>query len=284
MKTPRSAAAMFGVFGVLFLSGVARAAVSQRIPVVTQVQGVVFYRTFLMIGVASGSPSIVPTLTLTYRSPVDGSLQAPSLTLASPIAGGSAQTFEDVIQSFKDAGKIRAADLAAGIFGTLEVTADNLSLPSELSVVARTYSPATGGGTNGIAYIGRDSGTSGSMSRVSAFVRNGTFGQDGTTRANVGLVNEGTAAADVHLTYLDAGSGVKIREFDLSTAIGHDLAPGEVVQLNNIFAGPGVPAGTRLIGVLAAPLTPVRISGYAVQLDSVTNDGSFFLMTEDPSH
>ena len=43
-----------------------------------------------------------------------------------------------------------------------------------------------------------------------------------------------------------------------------------------------MPASTRLISVEATPLSPVAISGYAVQLDSVTNDGSFFLMTEEP--
>jgi hypothetical protein len=281
MKTPRVCAA---VFGALFLPAVLAATVSQRIPVVTQVQGVVFYRTFLMIGVASGSPTAIPTLTLTYRSPVDGTVQSPALTLATAIGGGQAQTFEDVIQTFKDAGSIRTADLGVGIFGTLTVTADALSLSSQLSVVARTYSPATGGGTNGIAYIGRDRASSGSMSRVTAFVRNGTFGLDGTTRANVGLVNEGPAATDVRVTYLDAGSGVKIKEFNLSSTVGHALNPGEVVQLNNIFAGSGVPTSTRLINVQAVPLSPIPISGYAVQLDSVTNDGSFFLMTEEPSH
>jgi hypothetical protein len=281
MKTPRVCAA---VIGALFLSAVLAATVSQRIPVVTQVQGVVFYRTFLMIGVASGSPTAIPTLTLTYRSPVDGTVQSPALTLANAIGGGQAQTFEDVIQTFKDAGSIRTADLGVGIFGTLTVTADTLSLPSQLSVVARTYSPATGGGTNGIAYIGRDRASSGSMSRVSAFVRNGTFGMDGTTRANVGLVNEGPAATDVRVTYLDAGSGAKIKEFNLSSAVGHALNPGEVIQFNNIFAGSGVPSSTRLINVQAVPLSAIPISGYAVQLDSVTNDGSFFLMTEEPSH
>jgi hypothetical protein len=266
------------------LPAVLAATVSQRIPVVTQVQGVVFYRTFLMIGIASGSPAVIPTLTLTYRSPVDGTSQSPALTLATAIGGGEAQTFEDVVQTFKDAGSIRPADLGAGLFGTLTVTANNLSLASELSVVARTYSPATGGGTNGIAYTGRDTASAGSMSRIAAFVRNGAFGLDGTTRANIGLVNEGSAATDVRITYLDAGNGVTIKEFNLSSAVGHALNPGEVVQINNIFVGAGVPPSTRLISVQAVPLSAVPISGYAVQLDSVTSDGSFFLMTEGPSH
>jgi hypothetical protein len=72
MKTPRIAAA---ASVLLFLPALVASAVSQRIPVVTQVQGVVFYRTFLMIGVASGSPTVTPRMILTFRSPVDGTVQ-----------------------------------------------------------------------------------------------------------------------------------------------------------------------------------------------------------------
>jgi hypothetical protein len=280
MRTPRIAAAASAV--LLFLPALAVSAVSQRIPVVTQVQGVVFYRTFLMVGVASGSPTVTPRMTLRFRSPVDGTIQTPTLTLADPIAGGQAQTFEDVIQTFKDSGLIRTEDLSVGLFGTLEVVADALTDPSQLSVVARTFSPASGGGTNGIAYVGRDPETAGSASRIVTFVRNGTFGPDGTTRANIGFVNEGATPADFRVTYLDATSGVKIKDFTLSSAVGHPLDPGEVVQLNNVFASSGVPAGTRLMSIMASPISAGRISGYAVQLDSVTNDGSFFLMTEEP--
>lgn len=280
MFKPRVAAA---AAAVLLLPALLVGAVSKRVPVVTQVQGVVFYRTFLMIGVASGSPAVTPTLTLTYRSPVDGSIQTPTLAPGEPIAGGQAQTFEDVIRSFKDAGAIRSEDVASGLFGTLEISAETLTDPSQLSVVARTYSPASGGGTNGIAYVGRDAASSGSSAKLVAFVRNGTFGADGTTRANVGFVNEGAVPTDIRIRYLDAATGTEIKEFVLSTAVGHALASGAVVQLNNIFGSSGVPPSTRLIAVEATPLSPTRISGYAVQLDSVTNDGSFFLMTEEPA-
>ncbi|HEY1252757.1 MAG TPA: hypothetical protein VGH97_16375 [Thermoanaerobaculia bacterium] len=280
MKTPRFAAAASAV--LLFLPALVVNAISQRIPVVTQVQGVVFYRTFLMIGVASGSPAVTPRLTLTYRSPVDGTIQSPTVSLPDPIGGGQAQTFEDVIQAFKDAGAIRSEDMPVGLFGTLEVAADALTDPSQLSVVARTFSPATGGGTNGIAYVGRDTEVAGSSWQLVAFVRNGSFGSDGTTRANIGFVNEGATTTDFRITYVDAATGSKIKDFPLSTAVGHALAPGEVVQLNNVFGSAGVPASTRLMSVMAAPITAGRLSGYAVQLDSVTNDGSFFLMTEVP--
>ena len=278
MKRPGVAAA---VLGILLAPMALQAVVSQRVPVVTQVQGVVFYRTFLMIGIASGSPAVSPTMTLTYRSPVDGSIQRPVLTVSPAIAGGTSRTYEDLIQSFKDAGAIRTQDQSVGLFGTLQVSADALTSPSQLSVVARTYSPAADGGTNGIAYVGRDTAEAGSASKVVAFVRNGSFGTDGTTRANIGFVNEGTINADVRVTYIDAATGSKIKDFTLSSAVNHALNPGEVVQLNDIFRSSGVSPSTRLISVVAAPIASGRISGYAVQLDSVTNDGSFFLMTEE---
>ena len=223
MKRPGVAAA---VLGVLLAPAALQAAVSQRVPVVTQVQGVVFYRTFLMIGIASGSPAVSPTLTLTYRSPVDGSIQKPALTVTPPIAGGTSRTYEDVIQSFKNAGVIRSQDQSVGLFGTLQVSASALTSPSQLSVVARTYSPATGGGTNGIAYVGRDTAAAGSASKLVAFVRNGEFGTDGTTRANIGFVNEGTGIVDVRVTYIDAATGTKIKDFNLSSVRQSHVQPG----------------------------------------------------------
>ena len=279
MKTSRIAAA---ALTTLLLPALALAAVSQRVPVVTQVQGAVFYRTFLTIGNASSSPTAATSLTLTYRSPVDGSLQVRPLPLANPIAPGQAQSFEDIIQTFKDAGAIRTQDLGAELFGTLTVTASGLSTDSGLSVVARTYSPASGGGTNGIAYVGRATNSAGSSSKVVTFVRNGAFGTDGTTRANIGIVNEGATTTDVHLVYFDASTGAELKQFNISSVAGHALAPGEVVQLNNIFSS-GVPASTETMRVEARPLATGVISGYGVQLDSVTNDGSFFLMTEEAS-
>ncbi len=279
MKTPRVAAA---AIGMLFLPVLVLAVVSQRVPVVTQVQGVVFYRTLVTLGIASGSPSVAPTMTLTYRSPVDGTVQTPALTLTA-MGGGTARTFEDVIQSFKDAGEIRVEDQDAGLFGTLTVEVDGVNHLSDLSVVARTYSAGPCGGTNGIAYIGRTVGASGSTIAIHTFVRNGTFGPDGTTRANIGLVNESNVPTDVRIAYLDAENGAQIKQFNLSSVTGRDLSPGEVFQLNNIFASSGVLSSTRLISVEATPVSAVPISGYAVQLDSVTNDGSFFLMSEEPS-
>jgi hypothetical protein len=261
---------------LLLAPGFAGADKLLRIPVVTQVQGAVFYRTSVTIGNAtSGHPTAI-VLKLTYRSPVDGSLQNATLN-AGQLLGYRALFYEDIIQAFKDAGVIRAADVNSPIFGSLLVTfdADNQAL-SESIAEARTYSPDTNGGTNGIAYNGRDNLTAGSEV-IKAAVRNGEFGLDGRTRTNIGFVNESGITTDVNVQYRDAATGVVLREFTLL-----DLRGGEVVQLNDIFRHSSVPPGTRIIIVRAqAESDNARISGYAVQLDSETNDGAFFLFVEE---
>lgn len=255
---------------------VAGADVLLRVPVVTQIQGAVFYRTSITIGNATGGHSTNIVMRLTYRSSVDGSIQNATLDAGS-LLPYRVLFFEDIVQRFKDAGVIRAQDVNVAIFGTLRVTFDaNDQSVNESLAEARTYSPANGGGTNGIAYVGRDVRTAGSEI-IKAAVRHGAFGSDGTTRTNIGIVNEGTVATDVDVSYRHGGSGAVLREFTLT-----DLAVGEVVQLNNIFAHAAIPAGTSTIIVRAqAAAASGRISGYAVQLDSVTNDGAFFLMSEE---
>ncbi len=250
----------------------ARADVDVRIPVVTQVQGVVFYRTSLMIGNGSSTRRPVIEMKLVYRSFVDGKLQSATVQ-EGMLAPRHVLTFEDIVQHFKDAGAIRAADLTAAIFGTLTVSFNtNGQLLEDCIAEARTYSPGGSGGTNGIAYIGRNVVTAGGEN-IKAAVRNGPLGADGTTRANIGFVNEGNTTTDVEVVYYDGATGTQVKAFTI-----HDLPPGEVVQFNNVFAG--LSAKTLIIRA-SALAAGGRISGYGVQLDSVTNDGSFFLMVED---
>src|SRR5262245_2559273 len=246
-----------------------------RVHVITQLQGVVLFHT--SVTVANGAGGRTPELTykLAYRSLADGTFQNVS------IDGGSILPhrtifFEDIIQHFKDSGAIRAQDRNIGVFGTLTVTfADVGALLEDSIVEARTYSAVNGGGTNGIAYIGRDVRSAGTEV-IKAALRNGSFGADGTTRANIGFVNEGGTATDIEVTYFDGATGVQLKEFILK-----GLVPGEVVQLNNIFGDAAVPAGTRSLVVRGqAQSGNGRISGYGVQIDSVTQDGSFFLFVE----
>ena len=244
-----------------------------RIPIVTQIQGAVFYRTSVTIGNGSGNHSVNIALRLVYRSLADGSLQSVTLN-EGQLQQSRTLFFEDIIQHFRDEGVIRAADASVAIFGTLQVTFIAVSHAIEDSLAeARTYSP-DGAGTLGIAYVGRDADLAGSKI-IKAAMRNGSFGTDGTTRANIGFVNEGTVPTTVAITYRDGTTGQEVGQFTTP-----ELRPGEVTQLNNIFSN--LPAGTRTVIVRAsASATNGRISGYGVQLDSVTNDGAFFLFVEE---
>jgi hypothetical protein len=258
---------------LLLWPAAALADISVRVPVVTQVQGVVLFHT--SVTVANGAGGRTPELSyrLAYRSLADGTFQNATLDGGS-ILPHRTIFFEDIIQHFKDSGAIRSQDRNIGVFGTLTVTfADVGQLLEDSIVEARTYSSANGGGTNGIAYIGRDIRTAGAET-IKSGMRNGSFGADGTTRANIGIVNEGGTATDVELTYFDGATGTQLKELTLTS-----LLPGEVVQLNNIFAD--LPAGTRSLVVRAQAQTANgRISGYGVQIDSVTQDGAFFLFVE----
>lgn len=253
----------------------------RRIPVITQVQGAVFFRTSVTLGNDNSTKSIAITLLFSYRSPVDGSFQTKGIALTAPLGPHHAVFFEDIVQTFKDSGVLPAGDAAAALFGTLMVKTTGADTDDDVSVVARTYSPATGGGTNGIAYQGRIPDESGS-NKIHAVIRNGSFGHDGTTRANIGFINEGTAPVDVQVIYFNADTGTLIKSFKVSDIVHHPLSPEEVFQTNNVFADATVAAsGANKIVVEAIPLTSGgNISGYVAQLDGTTNDGSFFVFSE----
>jgi hypothetical protein len=114
-------------------------------------------------------------------------------------------------------------------------------------------------------------------------VRSGLFGNDGSTRANVGIVNEGSGESDVAVTYFDGATGVQLKQFLISSRAGRLLAENEVYQLNNIFNDPVIPGTTHTIVVEAeaAGASGNYVSVYGVQLDNTTNDGSFFFMEEE---
>lgn len=249
------------------------------VPVVTQVQGVAFYRTSLAI--SNVGPRSFLAVTFVYRSPVDNTMQ--SAVFTQPVLeSNTAFSSDDIVEFFKVNSDMRAADKTVPLFGTLLIELPELIDPADATVVARTYSPGPGGaGTMGIAYLGRpNSTTTRAFSRMTTTVRNGTFGQDGNARANIGIINLGNFAIDLKVEYKNAATGASLKTFNLSAAAGHLLASHEVVQLGNIFGDAALTGVARVI-VIVTPIAPSQsFTGYAVQLDNTTNDGSFFLMTE----
>jgi len=254
----------------------------RSVAVVTQVQGAVFYRTSITLSNGNATVTTPVEMLFSYRSPADGTFQTTTLALNPALGPHRVRFFDDIIQAFKDAGRIRAADASRGLFGTLLVTYAALDIRAEAGVVARTYSPGPTGGTLGIAYEGRCFCETGSRFRVLAAGRDGDFGSDGSTRANLGIVNEGFGPSDVRITYYDGATGVQLRQFFLGDVIGHDLEENEVYQINNVFNDSAIPASVNTLVIqVEAQTADVYVSGYIVQLDNTTQDGSFFFGFEE---
>jgi hypothetical protein len=269
----------FPIAVVLALLAVsANADVFYDVPVVTQVQGVAFYRTSLAI--SNLGPRTLMGLNFVYRSPVDNTMQFPQ-ALATVESLGTFAT-DDVVEFMKNNSPMRAVDKTMPLFGTLEVVMASTVDPTDVAVVARTYSPGTGGnGTVGIAYVGRPYSTaSQAFTRMTTTVRNGTFGHEGNTRANLGFVSLGNLPMDLKIQYIDAATGLSLKTFTLSSAAGHLLESREVVQLGNIFGDPALAGVSRIIVIVTQIGEVQGFTGYAVQLDNTTNDGSFFLFSE----
>jgi hypothetical protein len=269
--------------GVLVCSAT-RAQVIRSIPVVTQVQGATLFRTSVTISNADDTLTTPVHLLFSYRSPTDGTFQTVTVNVPPPLGPRRVEFFPDMIQALKDAGAIRPADANAALFGTLLVTFDAFSdfNKEHTAAVARTYSSGPTGGTLGIAYAGRCFCQTGSQGRVQGAGRSGAFASDGNTRANLGIVNEGSGPTDVTVTYFDGVTGSQLKQFFISSVAGHPLEENEVFQLNNIFSDPAIPATVlalviRVEGVASGPY----VSAYVVQLDNTTQDGSFFFLEEE---
>lgn len=267
------------IAAVLFsFAAIAGADVFYEVPVVTQVQGAAFYRTSL--AVSNVGPRSVMGLNFVYRSPVDNTMQSAHRQDSVESLGAFAS--DDIVEFMKTNSNMRAVDKTAPLFGTLEIEMVSTSDPTDVTVLARTYSPGAGGnGTVGIAYAGRPYGTgSVAFTRLTTTVRNGAFGHDGDSRANIGIVNYGNAPMDLKVEYIDPATGLNLKTFTLSSAVGHQLASREVVQLGNIFGDASLAGVSRVIVIITLIPPAQTFSGYAVQLDNTTNDGSFFLLTE----
>lgn len=272
-----------GLLAVLVSAAAANASVIRAVPVVTQVQGATFFRTSITLG--NGNPVLTTPVDMmfSYRSPVDNTFQIAHLPLSPDLGPHRVRFFDDIIQTFKDAGALRAQDANQALFGTLLLTYSALTIRAEANAVARTYSPASGGGTLGIAYASRCFCATGSQFRVLGPGRSGLFGNDGNTRANLGVVNEGFGATDVRVTYYDGETGLQLKQFLVSSVVHHVLEENEVVQFNNIFNDASIPSTTHTLEIQVEAVVPDTqyVSAYAVQLDNTTNDGSFFFLDQE---
>jgi hypothetical protein len=186
---------------------------------------------------------------------------------------------DDFLGSLESSGMI-TANQAANSFGTLLLTFTNPAFHAgtEASAVARVYSNAPNGGTYGLAYRAVPMQTNGSHS-LTTIIRNANGVVSNIGIENVGIDDSGANSGNVtvQVSFYDPATG---------TAVGspqtYTLAPGQVMQLNNVFSQFGLTQSTLMVFVDEVGGTG-QIRGYAVLKDAATNDGSFVFMQESKS-
>ena len=86
----------------------------------------------------------------------------------------------------------------------------------------------------------------------------------------------------MRITYFDGATGTQLKQFFLSDLIHHDLEANEVAQINNIFNDSAIPSTTTTLMIkVEAQQADFYVTGYIVQLDNTTQDGSFFYLFEE---
>jgi hypothetical protein len=98
---------------------------------------------------------------------------------------------------------------------------------------------------------------------------------------NLGVDDQGNALTDnvtVRLSFFDPGTGALAGQQPMIT-----LAPGQVVQVNDVFRTYGL-AGDAAILFVDEVSGSGQVRGYAVMKDVATNDGAFVFMQESPNH
>ena len=210
-----------------------------------------------------------------FYTPADGS--APRSGVIASLPGFDNVHFDDFLQGLASAGLI-ASNQAENSFGSLLLTFTNPAFHTgtEATAVARVFSPGAQGGTVGLSYRARPIETNGAHS-LSALIRSGNGVTSNIGIESLGVDDQGKALANtvtVRLTFYDPSTGTPGAIQPAFT-----LAPGQVVQLNDVFRQFGLTPNTLIVFVDETAGTG-QIRGYAVTKDIVTNDGSFVFMQE----
>jgi hypothetical protein len=210
-----------------------------------------------------------------FFTPADGS--APRSGLLATLSGFDNIHFDDFLLALASAGVI-PENAAANSLGTLLLTFTNPSFQNgtEATAVARVYSIASPAGTYGLAYRARPIETNGPHS-LSSVIRNGDSLVSNVGIENIGVDDGGRAldeTATVRLSFFDPATGTSV-----GIQPAFVLAPGQVVQLNDVFRQFGLTQSALLLFVDEISGT-AQIRGYVVMKDAVTNDGAFVFMQE----
>ena len=171
------------------------------------------------------------------------------------LAPRESRAFDDMISSAFN------APISAG---AVELTASG----DLIRVTSRLYSPAAGGGTNGMFVPGLKNADSHAVT-VLPGLSNGLF------RTNIGIYNRE-----------DFGVNVTIKLYNGTTLLGTHpltLGPRSGTQVNRIFdvLGQGALTTTNAFAVVAADNSNAELFTYAAVIDNATADSSFVSGEED---
>ena len=261
---------------------------SAQANIVTRVQGTSFFKSAVDITNNTDAQNVTASIQYCY-------------TLSSGFAGCANPTdisllpfdnfhTDDIVDYLGGAGVI-GPDARASSFGTLLVTFHNL--PSafgwEGTVLVRTYSayqdnPALG--TLAIAYPGSLFFESANTTLVGTIRDTRAHPTDaGALRTNLGVTNtdlNGTGPVDVTISFFDVTEGSPTNGQLVGSVLSQNgIAPGEVRQINNVWAVAGIPANVEsviaFVDTVNVPQgTFPTIEGYANVLSGGTNDGAYF--------
>lgn len=214
-----------------------------------------------------------------FFTPADGS--APRSGVLGTLSGFDNIHVDDFLQALASAGII-TTNQASNSFGTLLLTFPNTAFRTgtEATAVARVFSAASPSGTFGLAYRARPVETNGPHS-LSSIVRNNNGLVTNIGVENLGVDDQGNALTDnvtVRLSFVDPATGALTGQQPMIT-----LAPGRVVQVNDVFRTYGLTGDAAILFVDEVSGSG-QIRGYAVMKDVATNDGAFVFMQESPNH
>lgn len=228
---------------------------------------------FTALDVTNNSP--LTTEVEFFFTPADGS--APRAGLLGTLNGYDNLHFDDFLQALVSAGMI-PPNQAENVFGSLLLTFTNESFHTgtEATAVARVFSRATPAGTIGLAYRAQPIETDGPHS-LSTILSNDDGFVSNIGIENLGVDDNGNLVDDpvvVRLSFFDTATGLPTGDQPTLT-----LAPGQVMQLNDVFFHFGLEPSTVLLFVDEISGTG-QIRGYAVMKDVTTNAGAFIFMQE----
>ena len=262
---------------------------SAQLNIVTRVQGTSFFKTAVDITNNSDANPVIATLQYCYNVATGFANCSPPVDLE--LLDFDNFHTDDIVDYLGGLGVI-PPDAQASSFGTLLVTFSGLhsAFGWEGTVTGRTYSPLDqanpAAGTLAIAYPGSLFFESANVTLVGTIRDTRAHPTDaGALRTNLGVTNtdlNGTGNVDVEISFFDVTEGSPTNGQGVGSILSmNGLQPGEVRQINNVWAAAGIPPDVEsviaFVDTVNVPQgTFPTIEGYANILDGGTQDGAYF--------